>query len=107
MSEIADKVNELSREYDERTLERHEMGAEKYGDLTWFGIDTLEAAIAEVLDLGNYARYTYIKLRLLQENLAEFQTNKVVNTPLPGKEMLGKDNLIMGGMPHASSTDPS
>jgi len=59
-------LQDLSDEYDERCAERHEAGAEKYGPLKFAGVDTIEQALEEVLDMGNYIRYTYIKLRLLQ-----------------------------------------
>jgi hypothetical protein len=87
-SSLATQLVAYSHEFDNRTEERHQMGQEKYGPIQFTSVDTLEAAIQEVLDLANYARYTYIKLRLLQESL---ETNKVANTPLPGKEQLGKD----------------
>jgi hypothetical protein len=34
-------------------------------------VDTLEEAMQEIIDLSNYARYTYIKLRALQDRLPE------------------------------------
>jgi hypothetical protein len=98
-SEIADKINEYSAEYDLRTYERHEMGEEKYGAGAWLGIDTIEHAIAEVLDLGNYARMTFIKLRMLQDQITSFQSDKSEALPIPGKEMLGKGNIMTGGIP--------
>lgn len=34
------------------------------------GVDTLEEALMEIVDLSNYARYTFIKIRLLQIQVA-------------------------------------
>lgn len=65
-----DALNMLAMEYDQRMIERHDMGREKYGPGKFLTVDTLEEAIQEIIDLGNYAKYTYIKLRLLQEYLA-------------------------------------
>lgn len=67
------------------------MGAQKYGEGTWLNVDTLESCIEELIDMANYIRYTYLKLRLMQEGLG---TDKTTNTPIAGKEMLGKDAFI-------------
>lgn len=81
-------LQKLSNEFDERCQERHDMGEKKYGAGTWLGVDTLEMAIEEVIDLSNYVRFSYVRLRLLQEALG---TSKATETALPGMEMLGKD----------------
>lgn len=67
---IAAYLNTLSVECDERTIERHNMGAQQYGPTTFLTADTLEMAIEEILDMMNYMRYTYIKLRILQDKIA-------------------------------------
>jgi hypothetical protein len=64
---MPDIIVELSLEFDEATMARHRMGAEKYGPGKFLTVDTLQEALDEVVDLANYARYTYIRLRLLQE----------------------------------------
>lgn len=71
MSELQDKINEFCQEFEDKRFERHVEGEKKYGAGTWLKIDTLQHAMDEVLDLGNYAMFTYAKLRLLQERLAE------------------------------------
>jgi|SRR5690349_7536687 len=65
----AQAVQDWSDEFDERCRERHELGAAKYGPTKFILVDTLEEAIQEVVDLANYARYTYIKLRATQTYL--------------------------------------
>lgn len=77
---LAEYVVELSEEFETRTAERHAMGAEKYGPGKFLTVDTLEMALEEILDLANYARYTFIKLRLLQESLAAQVPDAPVST---------------------------
>lgn len=66
-------VEQLRALFTRERLERHEMGAVKYGPVKYFEVDSLEEAIQEILDMANYAEYTYIKLRLLQAQLTEFE----------------------------------
>lgn len=96
---LVDKINGYSEEFDRRCQERHEMGEKKYGPGTWLTIDNLEMAIEEVIDLANYVRFTYVKLRMLQENLPTILAETGATArPIPGNEMMGKDAL-MKGMP--------
>lgn len=91
-TDVASQVlQQLSDEFDILCQERHTMGAEKYGPGSFVGVDTIEMAIHEVLDLANYARYTFIRLRLLQQGMIEFVADGSVEKPLPGKEHLGSD----------------
>jgi len=62
-------ITSLSEEFDEQCTARHKHGAEKYGAGKFLTVDTLEEAMQEIVDLANYARYTYIRLRLLQESI--------------------------------------
>jgi hypothetical protein len=59
----------LSDEFDEMCTHRHKKGAEKYGPGKFLVADTMEEALQELADLSNYARYTFIRVRLLQEKL--------------------------------------
>lgn len=78
-------VNKLSEQFDVESFARHQMGAKKYGPVKFLEVDSLEEAVQEVLDIANYARYTYIKLRMLQVSLA---------TQVPGPvPTLGKDSF--------------
>lgn len=72
-------LQDLSDEFDALCAERHEAGAKKYGPLKFAGVDTLEEACAEILDLANYVRYTYIKVRLMQLSIQ----NMMHGTPEP------------------------
>lgn len=49
------------------------MGAKEYGPTGFLQADTLRMAMEEVIDLANYARYTYIRLALLKEGFQEEQ----------------------------------
>jgi hypothetical protein len=58
-------IQHLSDMFDAECQARHEMGAEKYGPVKFMTVNSIEEAMAEIVDLANYARYTYIKLALL------------------------------------------
>ncbi len=63
----AQRLNELSNEWDTFIQERHEMGAKEYGPTAFLENDMFEFIFEELADIANYVRYTYIKLRLLEE----------------------------------------
>jgi hypothetical protein len=78
------KLDDLFQECEEKAFERHETGAIKYGSFKFLGADTLQEALEEILDLINYARYTYVKVRLLQEVIAEEAAPLVTDEPQGG-----------------------
>jgi hypothetical protein len=97
-TEIAEAIAKYNEEFDRLTYERHIQGEEKYGAGTWLTIDTLQHAMDEVLDLANYARFTYVKLRMLQDKLVEFQADASIAKAKSGYDgPLSK--LHTGGMP--------
>lgn len=68
-----------------------EMGADRYGPYKFLGTDTLQEAMDEVVDLANYARMTYIKLWLLQQEIAKLaQKHPVADAQgfVPTKEFM-------------------
>lgn len=71
--ELNHLVNALSAEFDALCQERHNLGATKYGPFAFLGKDMMEEAMAEVLDLSNYARYCFIKLRMMQIQIQTHQ----------------------------------
>lgn len=98
MTDMQERINKFNTQFDEETYARFVAGEEKYGPGTWLKVDTLQHAIDEVLDLANYARFTYIKLRLLQEDLVEFLADKTIAQAKPGYD--GELNkLHTGGIP--------
>lgn len=62
-------AQEASEEFDELCRHRHELGRQKYGDGKFLTVDTLEEALFELSDLANYAKYTFVRIRLLQAQL--------------------------------------
>jgi len=58
--------------FDQMCVERHEKGQEKYGKFKFLDVNTLEEALFEVADLANYARYTFVKLWVLNNYLDEY-----------------------------------
>lgn len=64
-------LQQLSDEFSDLTEQRHQMGAEQYGPAKFLTVDTIEMAAEELVDLSNYARYLYIKLRIIEESLRE------------------------------------
>jgi hypothetical protein len=95
---LSDRLNQYSREFDQRCMEKHALGEEKYGPGTWLKIDNLEHALDEIVDLGNYVRFAFIKLRALQDNILSIQEgNKSVAQPIEGMEMLGKAGFVSKG----------
>lgn len=78
--DLAEFIVGLSDEFDTIAAERHRMGAEKYGPGKFLTVDTIEECLFEVVDLANYARYTFIKLRLLQESLRAMQAPEQTST---------------------------
>ena len=71
-------LQEASDAFDQLCRDRHAAGAEQYGDVNFLQVDTLRMGMEEVVDLANYARYTYIKLYLLQRALTG--DNEMVST---------------------------
>jgi hypothetical protein len=96
---LQERLNGYSREFDQRCIEKHELGEQKYGAGTWLGIDTLEHALDEIVDMGNYIRFAYIKLRAMQDGILQTiaEGNKSTADPQPGMEMLGKAGFISKG----------
>ena len=69
--EMAKKLNEYANEFEALRRQRHEQGEKKYGPGTWLKVDTIQHAMDEVLDLGNYAMFTYIKLAMLRDDIVK------------------------------------
>lgn len=89
-------LNRLFDQVEQDAADRHNAGAEKYGSFKFLTADTLEELYEEVLDLINYGRYTAVKVKLLQEALAEAaaETEGSQTTPagtfIPTAEVLKK-----------------
>lgn len=66
---LGEAIAEASLQFDQMCQDRHNRGAEKYGPLKFLGANTLEEALEELVDLANYARYTFIKIWFLNQQL--------------------------------------
>lgn len=86
--DLLEFIQQANEEFDRRTQERHDAGAEKYGPLKFLDANVVEEAMQEVLDLANYARYTFIKLWLMNQALDAELSDKEVDVGsgfFPGK----------------------
>lgn len=70
--------------------DRHIMGEEKYGPIRFMDVNTLHEAMEEVVDLGNYALYTFMKLYVLN-----LQLQKLL--PPDGVDPLGAQAFMKSG----------
>ena len=77
-------IVQVSEEFDDLCADRHKAGSEKYGPGKFLTVDTIQEALDEIADLANYARYTYIKLRLLQESIASQLPEEGISTDFIG-----------------------
>jgi len=68
---LGNLVNMISGEFDHLVISRHNEGGVKYGAFSFMGKNMYEEAAAELADLCNYARYAYIKLRLIEMQTAD------------------------------------
>jgi hypothetical protein len=55
--------------------ERHIMGEKKYGPIKFTEVNTLVEAMEEVVDIANYAMYTFMKLYVLNTQLQKITEN--------------------------------
>jgi hypothetical protein len=70
--EVTQLVSEGYQLFDELTAERHLRGQVEYGAYTFLGADKnlLEEAMDEIADAGNYLRYLFAKLHILNTVLS-------------------------------------
>jgi hypothetical protein len=98
---VSDEANEAATDFTQlaqqatgiffsQMQERHEMGQEKYGPIKFMTVNTLEEAMEEVVDLANYALYTFMKLHVLNEQLQKI-------LPKEGHEPLGNAAFMRSG----------
>ena len=68
-NKLVQMINKYGAMFDVLCVERHEKGAEEYGQLTFLGNDVVRMMMEELADTANYCRYQYIKLMFLQNQL--------------------------------------
>jgi len=90
---VAD-FNQLTREASEvffnMMQERHVMGEEKYGPIKFMEVNTLEEALEELADFGNYVMYTFMKVYVLNLQLKKLLSKE-------GHEPLGAASFMKSG----------
>lgn len=70
---LLEQIQTFNNEFDQLIQDRHEIGMEKYGALKFLEADTMNEALFELADLSNYARYTFIRIRLWMMNSEAYQ----------------------------------
>lgn len=86
-------IEEGNAAYDEWCQRRHDMGAEKYGAVKFMEVNSIEEAMAEIVDMGNYARYTFIRLYLMNIFLSENVGEQVLGP----NQFISNINKFKGG----------
>jgi hypothetical protein len=60
-------LEKLNLEFFELCEQRHNTGADEYGPLKFLEVDLPEFIYEELADFANYARFLYIRVRILEE----------------------------------------
>jgi hypothetical protein len=89
-------ISTFNEEFSRLAQQRHDMGAEKYGPVKFMEVDSLNEAAEELVDFANYARYTFIKIRLLQAYLAEQSSTLPEGFDDKVEGLLGRDSFKKG-----------
>lgn len=66
-------AQQLSDTYDALLQDKHDVGHEKYGAVRFLQVDSLGMGMDEIVDLGNYARFAFIKMAMLQAGVLQFE----------------------------------
>jgi len=70
-----EEIQAASEMFDDMCRERHAQGADEYGPVAFLQNDTIEMLAEELLDTANYARYHFIKLLLINNQMMQEQTS--------------------------------
>jgi hypothetical protein len=95
LARLEEAINKYAEEFDRLCYERHLEGEKKYGAGTWLGIDTIQHAMDEILDFGNYAKFTYIKLAMFRDGVADLQLDGSIAKAQPDYDgfLVGKTTV--------------
>ncbi len=63
----AETLERLNLEFFELCEQRHNTGADEYGPLKFLDVNLPEFIYEELADFANYARFLFIRVRLLEE----------------------------------------
>lgn len=74
--QMIDYLDSKADLFNELCYERHQLGAEEYGELTFLQNDVLRMMLEELADTANYCRMQAIKLLILQDRLEAEMVSK-------------------------------
>lgn len=86
-------LQQYSEEFDALCQIRGDEGAEEYGPTAFLKAPLVRMAAEELADLSNYARFMYIKLRLLEEKL---HASGIDLSAGVAEEIWGEDQVSFG-----------
>lgn len=86
-------LQKFSEEFDALCQIRGDDGAEEYGPTAFLKAPLVRMAAEELADLSNYARFMYIKLRLLEEKL---HASGIDLSASVAEEVWGEDQVSFG-----------
>lgn len=81
--QVVEYLNDKAETFAKLCNERHEAGAQEYGELTFLENDIVRMMLEELADVTNYCRMHAIKLLVLQDQLES--------------KLQKDDDLIQGG----------
>jgi hypothetical protein len=90
---LGDRLQHYSDEFDTLQQLRHIDGAKEYGEITFLKAPLVRMAAEELADLCNYARYMYIKLRVMEEAL---NASGIDLSASPVEEVWGDNEVSFG-----------
>lgn len=86
-------LERLNQEFFDLCEERHNKGADEYGPLNFLNVDLPAFIYEEIADIANYARFLFIRVRLLEEIASERGID--LSAALTG-EVRDKDEVSFG-----------
>ncbi len=70
-SEVLKMMEAFNSEFFDLCEVRHNTGADEYGAFNFLNVNLPEFIYEEIADIANYARFLYIRVRLLEETARE------------------------------------
>src|SRR5260370_482448 len=74
-------IRQADELFDKACAEKYQVGKQNYGAFAFIENPTLQMAMDEIVDLANYARFTFIKLALLKHQIDKAQAQMVEESP--------------------------
>ena len=67
--ELSQVLNQAAATFDKLCQERHQEGAQEYGEITFLGNDVVRMLLEELADTANYCKMQAVKLIILQSRM--------------------------------------